>query len=182
MFSLWNECPFCSYLFNSGPLVTSAPNTHNTGLICYMSSSAFIHPLLDVGLSSDLPSLPILSRTDPIFSDNGCYVVDPSLQWSSLASPWCSGTPYWRPVEPSVRTWSSYGNKRHPGPFDVRTISSKAITTKILRYWKLCSCWCWSKRQLLCSFLYHNICKNSKSMTKALKKILNPQKLLLAQF
>ena len=51
------------------------------------SSSAFIHPLLDVGLSSDLPSLPILSRTDPILPDNGCYVTDPSLLWPLLASP-----------------------------------------------------------------------------------------------
>ena len=43
------------------------------------SSLAFIHPLLDVGLSSDLPRLPILSRTAPIVPENGSYVVDPSL-------------------------------------------------------------------------------------------------------
>ena len=38
-------------------------------------------------LSSDLPSLPISSGTDPILPDNGCCVADPSLPWLPLASP-----------------------------------------------------------------------------------------------
>ena len=51
------------------------------------SSSAFIYPLLDVDLSSDLPSLPMLSRADPIHTNNGCFVIDPCLLWPPLASP-----------------------------------------------------------------------------------------------
>ena len=55
-----------------------------------------LYPLTARCLSSDLPSLPILSRTDPILSYNGCY-VDLFLLWPPLSSPCCSGPPYWRP-------------------------------------------------------------------------------------
>ena len=78
------------------------------------TSSAFIHPLLDVGLSSYLPSLPILSRTDPIFRDSGCNVVGPPLLWPLLVSSWCLRPPYWCPVGPSVLTL--FRNVSNPAP------------------------------------------------------------------
>ena len=69
----WASLPYIVYWLSHELLILS--------IIVLSSSSASIHPLLDVGLSSDLPSLPILSRTNPTLPDNGCYVVDPALLW-----------------------------------------------------------------------------------------------------